>query len=271
MPGPPTSGPNVLSLPSSTALLSSTAAFLIAGFAVFTVLLIVFSTGRQRPRALTPRQILLSVVLNGILVGILLVTRLDPSELLRRAGAELQFVSWFRQAVGTTGWQLVIPVLLAPHALVALLGWASIGGPRTGSGVRPGLQDGLPRAGGGVLFVLLVRAVGPGVVEELLFRLVGPAALLHLTNSLVVSLCVPLALFALGHRYQGWGAVLRSAFLGAAAMLLYLVTGEIVLCILMHALWNAYVLLLIPALLSVRRRRLVRAAIRAHRASVASR
>lgn len=89
-------------------------------------------------------------------------------------------------------------------------------------------------------------AVNAGVVEELLFRLAMPALVFGITRSAVAAVVVSIVVFGALHAYQGIAGVIGSTVIGAVFMALYLATGNILVAIIVHALFDLRSLVLIP-------------------------
>lgn len=90
-------------------------------------------------------------------------------------------------------------------------------------------------------------SINAGVVEELVFRLALPAAVFGATGSAAAALIGSVLLFGALHLYQGVAGVIGTAVVGAVMMLLYVVTGSIVVPIVLHAVFDLRSLVLIPA------------------------
>ena len=89
-------------------------------------------------------------------------------------------------------------------------------------------------------------SINAGVVEELLFRLALPALIFGATGSAVGAVLASVLLFGAMHVYQGVAGIIGTTIGGALFMLLYAVSGTIVLPILAHALFDLRSLVLIP-------------------------
>ena len=81
-------------------------------------------------------------------------------------------------------------------------------------------------------------AISAGITEEILYRgfltyvLVTSFPAMGLWLSIVVTAC----LFGLGHQYQGLSGMLRTFVLGLIMSLIYVATGTVLLCIIIHLL-----------------------------------
>lgn len=89
-------------------------------------------------------------------------------------------------------------------------------------------------------------SVSAGVFEELLFRLGLPALAFAVTGNAVAAFLGATLLFGMLHAYQGAIGVVFSTVLGAIFVLLYLVTGSILVPIVLHVLIDLRSMVLIP-------------------------
>ncbi|MEO8261417.1 MAG: CPBP family glutamic-type intramembrane protease [Pseudolysinimonas sp.] len=97
-------------------------------------------------------------------------------------------------------------------------------------------------------------ALTAGVVEELLFRLALPAAVFGVlggqgTGSGIVAFGVAAVVFGLLHIYQGAQGILFAFLLGLVFTALYVLSGNILVPIVLHALIDLRSLVLIPVVL----------------------
>ncbi|WP_395639689.1 CPBP family intramembrane glutamic endopeptidase [Pseudolysinimonas sp.] len=106
----------------------------------------------------------------------------------------------------------------------------------------------LPRTRGELRYGVAL-SVSAGVFEELLFRLGLPALVFAVTGNAVAAFLGATLLFGLLHLYQGPLGILFSTLLGAVFVVLYLVTGSIVVPVLLHALIDLRSMVLIPIVL----------------------
>ena len=106
----------------------------------------------------------------------------------------------------------------------------------------------LPRTRGELRYGAAL-SVSAGVFEELLFRVGLPALVFAVTGNAVVAFLATTLLFGLLHLYQGAFGIIFSAILGAVFVLLYLVTGSILVPIVLHALIDLRSMVLIPVAL----------------------
>jgi membrane protease YdiL (CAAX protease family) len=89
-------------------------------------------------------------------------------------------------------------------------------------------------------------AINAGIVEELLFRLALPALIYGFSGSAVAAVVVSIVIFGLLHVYQGVAGIVGATVLGAVFMAMYLGTGNILVPIVVHALFDLRSLVLIP-------------------------
>lgn len=89
-------------------------------------------------------------------------------------------------------------------------------------------------------------SVSAGVFEELLFRLGLPALVFAVTDNALAAFIGATLLFGLLHLYQGAIGIVFSTVLGAVFVLLYLVTGSILVPIVLHILIDLRSMVLIP-------------------------
>jgi len=89
-------------------------------------------------------------------------------------------------------------------------------------------------------------SLNAGVVEEVLFRLAIPAAIYGASGSAVTAVVASVLLFGALHAYQGPLGIIASTVVGALMMLLYAVSGSILVPIVIHVLFDLRSLVLIP-------------------------
>ncbi|MFM9876651.1 MAG: CPBP family intramembrane glutamic endopeptidase [Rhodoglobus sp.] len=89
-------------------------------------------------------------------------------------------------------------------------------------------------------------SMNAGVVEELMFRLALPAVIYGASGSAIAAVAGSLLLFGTLHLYQGIAGIVSTTIVGAIMMLLYVVSGTIVVPIVLHALFDLRSLVLIP-------------------------
>ena len=130
---------------------------------------------------------------------------------------------------------LVLPVVLIRHAIDEA--------PAVGD-----IRALLPRTRGELRYGAAL-SLGAGIFEELLFRLGLPALVFAVTGSALAAFVGATVLFGLLHLYQGPLGILFSAVLGAVFVLLYLVSGSILVPIVLHALVDLRSMVLIPIVL----------------------
>lgn len=172
-----------------------------------------------------------------------------------------------RTLADTQGWP---PVAAVRHALAGGVGT----GVAVGAGVAflvalalpvlllRGKVDEIPAIGG--VQALLPRnrdelpygiglGISAGVVEETLFRLALPALVFGIVGSGPVAYLAAAVVFGLLHLYQRWTGVLFAAVLGLVLSALYVLTGQIWVPIVVHALIDLRSLVLIPLTLGTAR------------------
>lgn len=93
-------------------------------------------------------------------------------------------------------------------------------------------------------------SINAGVVEELLFRLAMPAMVFAFTGNAAVAVLVSIVVFGLLHAYQGLAGVIGTMIIGAIFMAIYLATGNILVTIVAHALFDLRSLVLIPVIIN---------------------
>ncbi|MEU7002210.1 CPBP family intramembrane glutamic endopeptidase [Nonomuraea sp. NPDC046570] len=105
----------------------------------------------------------------------------------------------------------------------------------------------LPRTTAERGFALLL-AVSAGVCEEIVYRGLLIALGVHVLGlSTEIAAALALAVFVLGHLYQGWKGMIMVTLAGFGLTVLYLRTGNLVLPIVVHILIDIRSLLLAPA------------------------
>jgi len=93
-----------------------------------------------------------------------------------------------------------------------------------------------------------------GITEELFFRLYLPLLIVLAGGGAVLAFVAAALVFGLMHLYQGAAGVIGTSVMGLVFVLIYLVTGSLLLPILLHVLIDLNGLVLQPALLMRRRR-----------------
>ncbi len=91
-------------------------------------------------------------------------------------------------------------------------------------------------------------SMAAGVSEELAFRLFLPLLIVLVTGNAFVAFGVAIAVFGAMHLYQGRAGVIATTLVGALMAAIYLMTGELWLAMLLHALIDLNSLVLRPAL-----------------------
>ena len=89
-------------------------------------------------------------------------------------------------------------------------------------------------------------SINAGIGEELMFRLALPAVIYGASGSAIAAVLGSVLLFGALHLYQGVVGVVSTTIVGAVMMLIYVVTGTIVVPIVLHALFDLRSLVLIP-------------------------
>ncbi|MEG3167740.1 CPBP family intramembrane glutamic endopeptidase [Sphingomonas sp. LB3N6] len=91
-------------------------------------------------------------------------------------------------------------------------------------------------------------SVAAGISEELAFRLFLPLLVALVSGNAFVAFGVAIAVFGAMHLYQGRAGVIATTLVGALMAAIYLMTGELWLAMLLHALIDLNSLALRPAL-----------------------
>ncbi len=89
-------------------------------------------------------------------------------------------------------------------------------------------------------------SINAGVVEELMFRLAVPALIFGASDSSIAAVVFSVLLFGALHIYQGIVGIIGTTIIGASMMLLYAVTGTIVIPMIVHAVIDLRSLVIIP-------------------------
>jgi len=92
-------------------------------------------------------------------------------------------------------------------------------------------------------------SINAGVVEELLFRLAMPAVIFGFTGNVIVAVVVSVVIFGVLHAYQGLAGVIGTMIIGMVFMALYLVSQNILVPIVVHALVDLRSLVVIPVII----------------------
>lgn len=85
-------------------------------------------------------------------------------------------------------------------------------------------------------FWTTLLSISAGVTEELCFRLVVPLMIFIVTENAILAMVLATAWFGLLHIYQGWAGVLATSFVGAMLMFVYVLTQNLWLVMLIHAI-----------------------------------
>jgi membrane protease YdiL (CAAX protease family) len=91
-------------------------------------------------------------------------------------------------------------------------------------------------------------SIAAGVSEELAFRLFLPLLIVLVTGNAFIAFGVAIAVFGAMHLYQGRAGVIATTLVGALMAAIYLMTGELWLAMLLHALIDLNSLVLRPML-----------------------
>ena len=91
-------------------------------------------------------------------------------------------------------------------------------------------------------------SIAAGVSEELAFRLFLPLLVALVSGSAFVAFGVAVAAFGAMHLYQGRAGVIATTLVGALMAAVYLMTGELWLAMVLHALIDLNSLVLRPML-----------------------
>ncbi|MDQ0839612.1 CPBP family intramembrane glutamic endopeptidase [Sphingomonas faeni] len=91
-------------------------------------------------------------------------------------------------------------------------------------------------------------SIAAGISEELAFRLFLPLLVALVSGNAFAAFGVAIAVFGAMHRYQGRAGVIATTLVGALMAAIYLMTGELWLAMLLHALIDLNSLALRPAL-----------------------
>ncbi len=91
-------------------------------------------------------------------------------------------------------------------------------------------------------------SIAAGISEELAFRLLLPLLVALVSGSAFVAFGVAVAAFGAMHLYQGRAGVIATTLVGALMAAIYLMTGELWLAMLLHALIDLNSLVLRPML-----------------------
>ncbi len=91
-------------------------------------------------------------------------------------------------------------------------------------------------------------SIAAGISEELAFRLFLPLLVALVSGSAFVAFGVAVAAFGAMHLYQGRAGVIATTLVGALMAAIYLMTGELWLAMLLHALIDLNSLVLRPML-----------------------
>ena len=90
-------------------------------------------------------------------------------------------------------------------------------------------------------------SISAGLTEELTFRLVLPLLVYLVTGSVTAAILIATIWFGMMHWYQGWTGVVTTCFVGALLMFVYILTRNIFLVMLIHAMMDLNELYFAPA------------------------
>lgn len=88
----------------------------------------------------------------------------------------------------------------------------------------------------------MLISVAAGVGEELVYRGTLYQLMLRVTSSIVASVAICVVLFALAHQAHGRRAVLAVGYIGLVFHVLYLATGNLLVTIVLHTLYDMGIL-----------------------------
>lgn len=91
--------------------------------------------------------------------------------------------------------------------------------------------------------------ISSGLGEELFFRILMPISIFEITRNMILSLSLSIVIFGLMHIYQNWTGVLGTTIFGLLSTVIYLVSGNIFLAILLHILLNMRMLVFGPIIM----------------------
>ncbi|MAI88887.1 CPBP family intramembrane glutamic endopeptidase [Ponticaulis sp.] len=94
-------------------------------------------------------------------------------------------------------------------------------------------------------------SINAGVSEEIFFRLMLPLAAFHLTGNILISFGIAALYFGIAHAYQGIGGIIVTGVLGLLFTLIYVLTAQLWLVILIHILVDLRGLILLPWALGI--------------------
>jgi len=97
----------------------------------------------------------------------------------------------------------------------------------------------MPETRNQMLVFTLVLSISAGICEELIFR-AYLYTLIKTQFGLAIGIILSSLMFGLWHVYLGWKEVLKTAFMGAILCGIYLLSGNIILPILIHAFIDIY-------------------------------
>lgn len=141
-----------------------------------------------------------------------------------------------------------IGVLVAVLLVMPLMAFGLRRAAKSGKTVQSGVADMHPRTSG-ERWCALAMAVTAGICEEVVYRgfLIALGVGVFGLN-VNVAAGFALALFAVGHLYQGWRGVTLVAVAGYALTHMYLSTGSLLASVVLHIAIDVFALVLSPML-----------------------
>ena len=94
-------------------------------------------------------------------------------------------------------------------------------------------------------------SINAGISEEIFFRLMLPPAAFHLTGNILIAFGIAALFFGIAHAYQGVGGIIVTGILGLIFTLIYVLTAQLWLVILIHILVDLRGLILLPWALGI--------------------
>lgn len=210
----------------------------LAVFLLILLPLMALSALAGQPEGLTFSTVAIAVIVHDIALLCLVLF------FVWRNGEGFVALGWSTRHVAREmgiGLALFIPVYLAVSGAERLLRYAGLSAPEA----LPSYL--FPTSGGEYLLAVVFLAV-VAVTEETIFRGYLLLRFRALTGSVVVALFLSVAIFALGHGYQGSVGVVAVGLLGLLYALIYVWRGSLVAPTVMHFVQNAVGLFLAPVL-----------------------
>ncbi|WP_374293659.1 CPBP family intramembrane glutamic endopeptidase [Sphingomonas sp.] len=198
-----------------------------------------FLRGRSRGGAGRYRRWLIRAPLAMLLPALVALVVLGRVEALWRFPEEFLALRALLPAVDA--YAVVIGSLAGVSGGLAIIALRA----RFGRGLPASLRRMMPAPGERRAAAMV--AVMAGLVEEPLYRLVLPLLVTMVSGSAVVGFAIASAVFACAHRYQGVRGVVLSGSFGLVLAGLYMLSGQLWLVVVLHALNNAGALVVWPA------------------------